>query len=195
MKITTVRHGQTDWNLINRMQGSTDIELNKTGIEQAQNLAEKLKNQPVDIIFASSLNRAAKTAEIINQYHNKEIILTDNFKEINFGIFEGQLYDEIMEELEVFRRNGLQVPEGESEEDFFNRVYEKMDEIIKSKHKNILVVCHFNTIRSIICYFLNLSPNRRFDYPVGNTAIHTFELHGDKFSMTVENDTSHLVDF
>ena len=51
MKIYVVRHGQTDWNFMNKLQGQTDIELNDMGREQARNTAELLKGKKVDLII------------------------------------------------------------------------------------------------------------------------------------------------
>ena len=70
MNLYLVRHGQTDWNIQGRIQGSTDIELNSTGLNQAQKTAELLKNIDFDVIYSSPLKRTVDTAKIINTYHN-----------------------------------------------------------------------------------------------------------------------------
>ena len=67
MKIYVIRHGQTDWNVAGKCQGRTDIELNETGIEQAKQAKEQLKNYNIDQIICSPLKRTRKTAEIINE--------------------------------------------------------------------------------------------------------------------------------
>lgn len=67
MKFYVVRHGQTDWNAEGRIQGKTDIELNETGIEQARQLKELIKDYNIDLIISSPLKRTRKTAEIINE--------------------------------------------------------------------------------------------------------------------------------
>lgn len=85
--IYVVRHGQTDWNLIHRVQGHRDIELNQTGIEQAKIVAEKLVNVKFDVCFASPLKRALKTAQII--YHG-QIKADDRLIERGNGDLEGR---------------------------------------------------------------------------------------------------------
>ena len=64
--IYIVRHGQTDWNVEGRNQGRTDIELNETGIKQAEEIAKKLEGKKFDMVFSSPLKRAYKTAQIIS---------------------------------------------------------------------------------------------------------------------------------
>ena len=73
MEILYTRHGQTEWNVLKKIQGRTDIELNEVGIEQAEIARDKLKNEKVDLIICSSLKRARQTAEIINKEFNVEI--------------------------------------------------------------------------------------------------------------------------
>lgn len=58
MKLLLTRHGQTDWNIALKIQGTTDIELNETGIKQAEETREKLKSENIDVIITSPLKRA-----------------------------------------------------------------------------------------------------------------------------------------
>ena len=89
MSLLITRHGQTDWNLKRKVQGKTDIELNTKGIEQAEEVAKKLVNEPIDLIICSPLVRAKQTAEIINRNRNIPIIYDNSISEIDYGEFEG----------------------------------------------------------------------------------------------------------
>lgn len=89
MKLYITRHGQTDWNLNERIQGKIDIELNDTGRLQAQKIADLLKDQAIDQIFSSPLKRAVETAEIINQPHQLPIQCDERLAERGFGDYEG----------------------------------------------------------------------------------------------------------
>jgi broad specificity phosphatase PhoE len=187
MRITTIRHGETDWNLERKPQGSCDIELNATGLAQAERLAVRLADEPCDIIFTSDLQRARKTAEIINTRHNAELIASSQLRESSFGEFEGKsLHDPVVAEAFTKFMN-------ERTPDYFKQVQSYLSEITSCGKKNIFIVGHFGTIRAIICGLLALHTNERNRFTVGNTAIHTFELREDGiFEMTLENDTAHL---
>ena len=56
MNLYIVRHGQTDWNLIKKIQGQTDIELNETGKQQAKVTSDLIKNEKIDLIIHQLLN-------------------------------------------------------------------------------------------------------------------------------------------
>ena len=92
MDIYLIRHGETNWNRMKKLQGTTDIPLNAYGIELAEKTAEGLKAVPFDRIYTSPLIRARKTAEIIRGDRPIEIIETDGLKEISFGDYEGLCY-------------------------------------------------------------------------------------------------------
>lgn len=89
MNLYVVRHGQTDWNIERRLQGTSNVPLNDTGIKQAQNLAETLKNIDIDFIFSSPLQRAYDTASIVNQHKGLPIHIDARLIERGFGDFEG----------------------------------------------------------------------------------------------------------
>lgn len=89
MKIYLIRHGETDWNLQQLLQGSTDIPLNQNGIDLAKETAEGLRDVPFDLIFTSPLKRARQTAEIIRGERQIPLIDEPRLREICFGIYEG----------------------------------------------------------------------------------------------------------
>jgi broad specificity phosphatase PhoE len=187
MRITTIRHGETDWNLERKPQGSCDIELNATGLSQAERLALRLADEPCEIIFTSDLARAQKTAEIINTRHGAELVASSKLRESSFGEFEGKsLHDPAV--AEAFTKFM-----DERTPDYFKQVQFYLSEILSCGKKNIFIVGHFGSIRAIICGLLGVHTDERSLFAVGNTAIHTFELREDgTFEMTQENDTAHL---
>ncbi len=93
MKLYLVRHGQTDWNMLDKKQGRTDIPLNETGIKQAERLRDEIGGMKFDVCISSPLRRAYKTAEIIVN-GRCGIAVDERLIERSFGEFEGTLNDE-----------------------------------------------------------------------------------------------------
>ncbi len=84
-----LRHGETDWNVARRMQGTTDVPLNATGLAQAQAARERLRGEAIATIVSSPLRRAYDTARIVNEAHGREIVVLDDLRECGFGPREG----------------------------------------------------------------------------------------------------------
>lgn len=153
MKLYVVRHGQTEWNVLKKIQGSADIPLNECGKEQAQETKLNLENINFDIIICSPLIRAKQTAEIINSGRNLDIIFDNRLRERNYGEFEGTSKSS-------FNYNGfwsynknLKYTKAENIQEFFKRIYEFLDEIkIRYSDKNVLIVCHAGITKAIECY-------------------------------------------
>ena len=89
MKLYLIRHGQNDWNLEGKIQGRTDIPLNKTGLEQAAMLAKGMEHRPVTRIFSSPLKRALQTAQIIGESRKAPVEIVEDLQEVDFGRWEG----------------------------------------------------------------------------------------------------------
>ncbi len=148
--IYVVRHGQTDWNLRKRFNGSTDSPLNQTGIMQAEMQAEKLNKISFDISFCSPKKRAVQTCEIICKGN---YITDDRLLEINCGEFEGA--EETAENMKAFWQAVLCGNNGaEKFSDFMVRNCEFCDMIADNyKGKNILIITHAANVRVIKYYF------------------------------------------
>lgn len=160
MAIFMVRHGQTDWNVVKKVQGKTDIELNETGLNQAKIVSEKLENEQIDIIVCSPLKRARKTAEIINENLHCPIIYEEGISERCFGEFEGtQVPSCDVEKMWDYQENANYC-EIEPIKDFFGRVYKTLDNTIeKYPQKNVLVVAHGGVGVPVHCYFNGIPKN------------------------------------
>ncbi len=89
MKLYFVRHGETDWNVVRRIQGQVDIELNEFGRHLARETAKGLQEIPFDICFTSPLWRAKETAEIILEGRDVPIVESQMLIEMAFGEYEG----------------------------------------------------------------------------------------------------------
>lgn len=89
MRIYIVRHGETDWNILRRLQGRSDTDLNRKGIDLAVKTGEALKGIPFDIAFSSPLKRAVHTARLVLGERKIPLILDKRLLEISFGEYEG----------------------------------------------------------------------------------------------------------
>ncbi|MEK7092379.1 MAG: histidine phosphatase family protein [Patescibacteria group bacterium] len=171
-----VRHGQTDWNLQKRIQGHSDIPLNKEGLKQARLAGEKFAHIHFDSAFSSDLIRAKKTAELLLLEKKIAIQTTQILRERLYGVHEGGPVS-ILEEL---RKNLNELShearfkhslggEVESDESVVNRVITFIREIaVANPNKTILMVSHGGVMRALLIH-LGYST---YDLPtkVGNTA-------------------------
>jgi broad specificity phosphatase PhoE len=168
-----VRHGETDWNRAEKLQGLTDIPLNDTGRAQARAAIEWLRRHPVDRIVASTLARARETAEIINETLQKPISFCDGLRERSFGVMEGRRYHE-MEALRAqlaaagapLEESGFPcVPEAEPYADFKARIFASIDrELSFNNNEQVMFVCHggvYRVLRKALLGDLAQSPNVR----------------------------------
>lgn len=154
MEILLTRHGQTEWNVLKKVQGKADIELNEKGIQQAEETREILKNEKIDLILCSPLKRAIQTAEIINRGRNIEMIIDERISERDFGEFEGMINTEFDFNTFWSYKQNLKYNKAENIKDFFERIYSFLDSV-KNEYvgKRILIVSHGGVSIPVKCYF------------------------------------------
>ena len=134
-RILALRHGETDWNVEGRIQGSTDITLNEHGRWQAQQLAQALADEPIAAIYSSALRRASDTAAAIAEALDLTPRLHAGLRERAFGAFEGQTFTEVEvrwpEHAQRWRQRDPHwtPPEGESLMQLRQRVANAVDEL------------------------------------------------------------------
>ncbi|MBP5092368.1 MAG: histidine phosphatase family protein [Bacilli bacterium] len=175
LKILFTRHGTTDWNVKDLIQGQVDIPLNEAGREDARRLAEKLKDERIDMIFASTLGRAVETASIIRGDRDIAIIQDKRILEQYYGSMEGAPRtgeDYHMQRRSYFKR----YPGGEGYLDVCQRVFNFFDEL-KEKYdgKTILVVAHGGMSRLVDCYFGEMENDDFTNHYLGNCELKIFE--------------------
>jgi len=167
--IYLLRHGQTDWNLFRRANGCTDTFLNKTGIEQAKQQAENLKDVNFDVCFCSPQTRARQFCEII---YKGPILFDDRLIEIDCGEFEG--LEETAEMMKSFYE-AIQTGDKGTENfgKFMERTLDLCDLIMQAyKGKNVLIVTHAANAR-VINYYFNGKP-KDYDFTKGVAANNEF---------------------
>jgi len=155
-RVILIRHSQTDYNLENRYCGFKDIGLNKIGKAQARRIGVKLKDLKIDKIFSSDLKRSEQTAKII--FANRcRIVKNKNLREINFGIWEGFNYKQILQRSPATYKKWLKnpfsvdIPSGEKMSHFINRIKKELKNIIKNNSdKTVALITHSGPIRIIL---------------------------------------------
>ena len=90
-----LRHGETDWNINRRWQGSSDIPLNDTGIAQAQAVQPLVAGLDIQTVCTSPLQRATLTAELATAGLDVPIHTIDDLQEVSFGPYEGVMHYEV----------------------------------------------------------------------------------------------------
>ncbi len=195
MKLFLLRHGETDWNREGRMQGWSDVPMNKTGKKQAAERAELLAGEKIDAVYSSDLQRAAKTAEAIAERHGLEVVETKALRESWIGELEGMKHGESIAahpDYYVEREKGnnkftMQYPGGESHEMLFKRV-KKFIEKIKKKHnkETLIVVSHNGTQRALIGGLLGMKPEEFMKIESPNNSIWEIDSEKKEAVMKVE---------
>lgn len=180
MKIYSTRHGQTDWNRRDVIQGATDIELNETGLSQAYELAERTAELgDVDIIIASPMKRAMRTAQAVAERTGLDIVTEPRLTEWDYGEYEqkprtAEYFTE--DKVEFAKRMG---GTGESLLRLTHRVYSALDDIIKNYgDKNVLIVSHGGVCRIIETYFNEMTAKQFLGWFMGNCQIIEYEVDG-----------------
>jgi len=160
MRLILIRHGQTSDNEQKLYAGIKDAPLSERGRKQAESLTPLMKDKGVSVVYRSDLARARQTAKIAFPFFNATEDL--NFREINFGLFEGLRHEELMDrfpvEYQAWIDNPCEVtpPQGESLMDLQNRVLSRLKQII-AEHADdtVAIVSHGGPIKIILCDVLN----------------------------------------
>lgn len=165
-----LRHGQSLWNLENRFTGWKDIDITKTGEEEALHAGKLLKNEKIDIAFTSTLKRAQHTLNIVLKVCGIENIPLIKDKLLNercYGSLEGLNKSDTalkygLDQVMIWRRSyDIAPPGGESLKDTAERVLPYYHKSIVPKlmeGKTVLVVAHGNSLRALMMFLENLSP-------------------------------------
>jgi broad specificity phosphatase PhoE len=183
MKLFLIRHGQTDWNLEGKIQGSYDSELNNTGIIQAEELGRKVLevNYKFSKIYSSQQKRAVKTAEILSDATNVDYIPIKGLEEINLGEWEGLSWSEVQEKFPkeydewYNNRRYTKSPKGESYQDMLERVLPVIYNIINENCDDVAIVTHGAVIMCLQCYVTKTPFNEMRKFKTHNTTITEFD--------------------
>ncbi len=180
-----VRHGQTEWNAIRRMQGQWNSDLTELGRQQAKVNGEFLAGHNIQHLVASPLTRTQQTAHIINEHLSLDIHLDDRIKEWDCGDWSGEMWDEVADkwpaEFSAWRADPYQYrgPNCENYPDMIERATPFIDELLQSPHERIAIVSHGMIGRVMISILLEHDKDQMFEYGQANdTVFHATQHEG-----------------
>lgn len=175
-RLLLVRHGESEWNAVRRLQGQADIELSEKGRQQARALATTVASLKPDRVLTSNLKRARDTATLLGFSSAQP---TPELREIDVGDWTASLISEIVErERENYRgwRAGTYVPPGgEAWDDFTARTEGAVRGALLDAER-LLVVCHGGVIRALLQALIGLGPEKIL--PVGPASLSILKIDG-----------------
>ena len=177
-KLYFVRHGESQWNVEDKICGQTDIPLTKKGHEQAIETGKKIVEAGIkaDVIICSPLLRAKDTARHISEMTGVSLKEEPRLIEQNFGKWEGTAPRNAEAFLDDKRQFINHYENGESMFRLAQRIYNLLDEIKEDKDKTYILVAHNGIARVVKSYFEDMSNEEYAAFGVKNCSITEFEF-------------------
>lgn len=199
-EIIIIRHGETEWNIMGRFQGHSDIPLSPEGRRQAELLGQNLAIDAVDKIYASDLIRAVETAQPLAARFGLVVERDAALRELNFGAWEGRYFSEINEETPDMMKMFYRDPESidirgiENFQEFRRRVAGRVRAIAaENKGKRVVLISHGASIRILFADILSMPIRAIWHVSQFNTAVNRIRFEDDGFAtITLMNDVAHL---
>ena len=194
MKLIITRHGETEENIQGIIMGHLHGKLTINGIKQAKKVAERLKDESINIIFSSDLARASDTAKEIAKYHDVPLNFVEDLREKYLGEWQGKKKKDLGFTSNTSLVNTIP-KDGETSEELLNRANNFINKIF-SEHqdKNVLLAGHNGIIKALITAINKKSPEDiKLIENMENTSITVFET--DKYGklyLKIFNCTKHL---
>ncbi|MRX56602.1 histidine phosphatase family protein [Bacillus idriensis] len=185
--VCLVRHGETEWNRLGKLQGRTDIPLNLQGKLQAQECRKYLRDFEYEIVISSPLKRALETAQIINEGEKSQVLVMKEFIERDYGDAEGMTIEE--RQLAFPDKN---YPNQESREFLNERITNGLTKINQDySDSNIVLVAPGAVINAILAHIS--------DGEIGsgktkliNACVSSIEFIEEKWRVNHYNQITHL---
>ena len=197
-EIILIRHGETEWNSQQRMQGHSNSDLSEVGRGQIQALGELMKNVSFDHIYSSDSLRTSQTAEAITQYSGHTLQFDQRIREKNLGVFEGLTSTEAKERhpeiYRLFKTAGANyvIDEGESTQQLLERALEFIEEIrLRHPQERVVMVTHGGVVRVLMKHALGLSIDAPTRFIIKNTGIFGL-IWNENWLVTQMGGVSHL---
>lgn len=194
-----VRHGETEWNAANRIQGHTDIELTEKGIEQARQAAERLRRERIDLVYSSDLKRASVTGEAIAAVHGLDVMTTPLLREAYLGHWQGLTIQEAAEKYpeehaEYIKDSIANRPPGaEKLEEVIVRCKMFLDQMTAEyPDGHIAVGAHGGSVRGLVAAAFGFGPEIYRRIRMDNGSLTIIEIKNENPLLICLNDTCYL---
>ena len=199
-RICFVRHGETDWNIEQRMQGHRDLALNATGLAQAAAAGRYFVGRQADAIYSSDLLRARQTAQPIAQALNLPLTLHEALRERHFGRCEGLTLAEVasrfaddMRAIENRDPDYCAPQGGESRRQHAARVLGCVARLLADhRGQTIVVVTHGGVLDVIYRRAQGLPADSPRDYAIPNAGINWLAIDGEQWLIERWGEVNHL---
>ena len=199
-KIYLIRHGQTDFNLRNIVQGSgVDSSLNATGRAQAQAFFDNYKDIPFTKVYTSALVRSQESVKSFLDLGLPHEAFA-GLNEISWGTKEGhpitpeedEYYHYMLKQWQL-GNTSMKIEKGESPEDVVARMKPVMEYILSKENENPILICmHGRSIRILLCYLLKLELKNMDSFEHRNLGLYLLDYTNSTFTIEKHNDVDHL---
>lgn len=180
-KLILVRHGQTNWDKENRLQGSLDIPLNGEGREEAEKIALELSEVKIDAVYSSPTSSSFSTAKMIADKQKLKVKKVRQLTEFNQGVWQGLLLSDIKKRYKKQYNNwkaspaSAHPPQGESAREAYDRAVSAMHKIIdKNKGRSVCIVSGGILLSTLRCYLKNMDVDNMWKFASDKTWWDTF---------------------
>ena len=198
-KLFLIRHGESEWNILKKIQGQEDVPLSSNGIVQAEKVAKRLLKEKIHHIYSSDLKRAYDTAKVIGSSLNIKVNKLEELREINFGSWQGLTSKEVQEShrdhhlIWMTNAHKLSISGAETLLDVQERMIKVTRElIVRHPDENLLLVSHGSAIKTLILGLLDIDLAVYNKMTIGNVSISVIEFREFNPVVRVLNDTCHL---
>jgi len=197
--LTLVRHGETEWNAVGRIQGHLDIPLSATGLAQAAAIGRRLVGEAFDSILSSDLERALLTARPIVRHSEQAIIREARLRERHLGVLQGLTGEEAaIRQPHAWGAFKARNPEatlegGETLGVFSQRVVGLIDELLRAHAGNrLLLVTHGGVLDAAYRHATGMPLNAPRNFPIYNASLNALRHRGGVWTVESWGDVSHL---
>jgi broad specificity phosphatase PhoE len=197
-ELILARHGQTAWNVVEVFRGRSDVDLDETGLKQAELLADYLRERRIEAVYSSPLQRALKTARAIASRHKLKVVITQGLNDLKFGEWEGLPVTEVREKYAtlftewVEQPHLVEIPGGEGLDDVTGRVLNLVNDIVMRHKGTVVLVSHRVVHKVLILALLGLDNSHFWNVKLDTAAITIFAYENNRWVLNEHNTTCYL---